>query len=273
MRRQVHGHTPHPSHKQVVTRMPAVASFPVVERLKPQTSFHTPIAYYSVRMDRTPPQNEMFNLCLIAEDKSAYLRTFETYSNKHVFIAPTLPSISAILLAPMEYDWSMSYIDLEIQTPMDENNTRVTLQRFVCYEGTAHTQVMFVPEQEVNELAMMEANNRYASQKTQTNALSLMLLMGGTAFFQATAGLHSALVFAFGCTLGIMYQLLLQYEVDRMGKNQMFINSATRLGVLSVLVASMMSNANAIVPADIWIGSCGFLMQKVAMLMAFSNKN
>jgi hypothetical protein len=97
----------------------------------------------------------------------------------------------------------------------------------------------------------------------------MMLLMGGTSFFQVTVGFHSALVFAFGCTLGIVYQLLLQYEVDRMGKNQMFINSATRLGVLSVLVASVMSKANTIVPADIWIGSCGFLMQKVAMLLAF----
>ena len=244
-------------------------SFPNVVRLPSSSKMYTPVSIYRIRMDRTPPQNELFNLCLIDEDNSAYVKLFETYSNEHVFIAPTLAKISTILLSPTEYEWNMAYIDLETQTHTGESNRMITEQRFVCYDGAINTQIMFVPERQLNERAMIEANEKYASQKTRTNAMSLMLLTGGTAFFQVTAGLHSALVFAFGCTIGIMYQLLLQYEVDRMGKNQMFINSATRLSILSVLVASAMSKASTMVPADIWIGSCGFLMQKVAMLLAF----
>lgn len=243
--------------------------FPVVQRLKPQSSFYTPISYYSIRMDRTPPQNELFNLCLITEDNSAYLKMFETYSNKHVFIAPQLSNITSILLAPAEYDWNISYIDLEIQTPTDENTSTVTFQRFVCYDGTIHTQCLFVPEKALNEQAMIESNVQYATQKRNTNNISLMLLLGGSAMVHVVAGLHNSLVFAFGCVVGIVYQLLLQYEVDRMGKNQMFINSATRLGVLSVIVAIVMSNTATLLPTDLWIGSCGFLVQKVAMWLAF----
>lgn len=249
--------------------MPKSTVFPVIKHIKPQSSFYTPISYYSIRIDRTPPQNELFNLCLITDENSAYLKMFETYSNKHVFIAPQLSNITSILLAPAEYDWNISYIDLEVHTPTDENTSTVTIQRFVCYDGNIHTQCLFVPERTLNEQAMIENNQQYITQKNNTNKISLMLLTGGSAIIHTVAGLHNALVFAFGCAIGILYQLLLQYEVDRMGKNQMFINSATRLSVVSVIVAIVMSNSTMLLPTDIWIGTCGFLVQKVAMLLAF----
>jgi hypothetical protein len=49
----------------------------------------------------------------------------------------------------------------------------------------------------------------------------------------------------------------------------MFINSATRLGMVVMVVAAMFKYNSQLLPTDLWIGTCGFLMQKVALLAAF----
>lgn len=235
---------------------------------------HTPISYYRIRTDKTPPQNELFNLCIITDDNQAFLKMFETYSNSHMFVAPKMDNISSIMIAPTEYEWNMKYIDMEIQSRNEKDEISETrMIHFIPYYGAIDTNCLFVPETEKTAEQIREiteqGNKAYAKQKQTTNMYTIGFLVSGSSLFQVTSGSHSAFAFIVGCTIGIIYQLLLQYEVDRLGKHMMFVNSATRLAIICALGAIIANNTDEIVPADIWIASSGFLMQKIALWLAF----
>lgn len=244
--------------------------FPQVKRLhSPSTISCTPVAYYKLRLDRTPPQHELFNLCLVSQDNKAFIKMFETEANEHRFLAPSYQRISSLLVAPTQYTWDIPFVDLEIQS-RDENHLPTTVvQRFVFYHGNIETECLFLPAPEPNPQAQVEGMENYSRQKRHTHGYTVGFLAGGATLFQLTSGPHSAVVFIFGCLIGMLYQLLLQYEVDRLGKNQMFINSATRLGLVILLVTTMVQRTSQLLPTDLWIGTCGFLMQKIALWIAF----
>ena len=250
-------------------------TFPNIKRLEYPVSFlestplFTPISYYNIRLDRTPPQNELYNLCILSDDNTAFLKMFETYSNTYTFIGPTINTITAILLAPIEGEWNISHVDIESRD-IDENNTSTTiLRKYVMYYGDIDTRCFFIPEREPNENIKKEALDLYSNQKKIINHFTIGFLVGGTVLFRVSMGTHSALVFLFSCIVGMIYQLLLQYEIDRVGKQQMFINSTTRLGAISSCIYIAINNSGQLVPMDMWIGLCGFMMQKIALMIVF----
>lgn len=248
------------------SKMPS--SFPEVRQMKPMSKLYTPVSIYHLRMDRTPPINEMFNICIISKDSTAHLKMFETETNSYTFIAPTM-EVSYILLSPFEYNWKMQHVDLHIQTRDEDDSVNSMLKRYVSYEGAIDTDCLFLPEKPFNEEAYKEGIQEYLKNKEKTNTYTVCFLVGGSVLYQATSGAHSAFIFIFGCVVGIIYQLLLQNEVDRLGKNVMLINSAGRLAIIAVGVAAIVNRMDGLLPADLWIGLSGFLMQKVAMLIAF----
>lgn len=247
--------------------------FPIVRSLLP-TSIHdippsTKIAYYRLRMDKTPPQDELFNLCVISEDNTAYLKIFETDTNAHVFVAPEMKKITSVMVAPTEYEWDIKYIDIEKQSFKDDTEILETsVQRYVPYFGPVETNCLFVTETPI-KIDREEGITTYQNQKRATNVYTIGFLVGGASLFQVTAGAHSAFAFVAGCSMGIVYQLLLQYEIDRVGKQMMFINSASRLAIMGLIAGVLMNKNEHMVPADIWIATTGFLMQKIALWIAF----
>ena len=251
--------------------IPEKFSFPVIKRVITNTPALTKQCYYTIRMDRTPPQNELFNLCMISEDKEAFLEIFETYSNRHSFMGPYMKEVPTILLSPIDQDWKISYLDLEVQQRNENNELKVSTYQYIPYYGNIDTNCVFILNKstETNEEEKKKAIETYGKQKQNTNIYTISFLLGGSTLFQITSGTHSAMVFVFGCSIGIVYQLLLQYEIDRLGKNRMFVNSAVRLAIVSMLVITAMNNTYELLPADIWIGYSGFLMQKIALWVSF----
>lgn len=243
--------------------------FPEVRRMAPISKVYTPVSIYHIRMDRTPPQHELFSVCIISEDSTAYLKTFEMEANSYTFVAPTM-NVSSVLLSPLDSSWNMSHVDLEVKTRADDDSVTSTLKRYLHHDGAIETNCLFLPERPFDEEAYREGIQEYSRHKEKTNTYTVCFLVGGSVLYQATSGPHSAFVFIFGCVVGIIYQLLLQHEVDRLGKNIMLINSAGRLAIIAVGVAAIMNSTAGLLPADLWIGLSGFLMQKVAMLIAFT---
>lgn len=244
-----------------------------VQRLLPLGVGEAPhaikVAYYRLRMDRTPPQNEMFNLCIVSEDRTAYLKMFETYTNSHSFVAPYMDRIVSVMIAPVENEWDMKHVDIERQALRDGDDVLdTTVQRYIPYYGAIETKCLFVPE-EPKKIDYQEGIVAYTKQKRDTHKYTVGFLVGGAVLFQVTSGAHSAFAFVVGCTLGIVYQVLLQYEVDRVGKQMMFVNSASRMAILGLIAGVIMNGSQGMVPADIWIATTGFLMQKIALWIAF----
>ena len=254
------------------TLQPVKATFPVIRRFRTATHPDVPctnVSYYNIRADRLPKKGGMINLCMISDDNDVFLKLFEAHSGMNGFVAPSMKEVSMILLAPTEKGWKVDYLDVDVYSRNEKNEMDVRTQRFVPYYGDIETDCAFVPMRGVNEDQKKKWIDEYTKQKRDTNLYTIGFLLGGTGLFQATSGTHNAMVFVFGCTIGIVYQLLLQHEVDDLGKDRMFIKSAVRLAALTVIISVVMKSSEGLLPSDLWIGYSGFLTQKLALWIAF----
>lgn len=246
--------------------------FPIVTRVLPNGVHNIPlstkIAYYHIKTDKIL-NNRLYHVCLIYDNKSAYLKTNDICSGMSFFIAPDSCAINSVIMSPSEGPCDIKEVEIEKQQYVDDKDTlEKTSVKYFPYDGTIDTECLFVPEIPTivdYEEGMLE----YQKQKADINRYTLCFLVGGFVLFQTTAGAHSACSFVAGCSLGILYQFLLQYEMDSVGKGMMLINSASRLTIIALATGGIIQNNDSMVPADIWIATTGFLMQKIAMLIAF----
>ena len=133
-----------------------------------------------------------------------------------------------------------------------------------------------------NEQSMEE----YANLKLSLLLYDAVLILLGSSAFSFSLGENSAIAFFFGGTVGFLYLLLLQRSVDELqapGSSSSSENSSQilsgrlKIPVLSLALALGLSvlavrgytpTAFAVTPRDILVGALGFLVCKVAVVLA-----
>ncbi|KAF3510733.1 hypothetical protein F2Q69_00010129 [Brassica cretica] len=134
-----------------------------------------------------------------------------------------------------------------------------------------------------------ESMEEYANLKLSLLLYDALLILLGSSVFSFSLGEHSAIAFFFGGTVGFLYLLLLQRSVDELqapGSSSSSQNSNQILGgrlkipVLSLAFAIGLSVlavrgyigegpiAFAVTPREIVVGTLGFLVCKVAVVLA-----
>lgn len=205
-----------------------------------------------IRFDRTPPQNEPFQACLY-DGEQCYLYTFITHGNV-VELNTEIKNVHDILLAPLTGEWKMHHIDLETDG-----------QDVVRFRPTADCH--FEPISPVRQEVVIANNREWARRKTETLKYLIGIIAVGTISFQELQGSESAIAFSTGGIIGVFYQLLLQYEIDRIGTHQFIVNASTRLALIALAAAFLVGDAE---PSQLGIASGGFLMHKIAAWLAFT---
>lgn len=135
-----------------------------------------------------------------------------------------------------------------------------------------------------NEQSMEE----YANLKLSLLLYDAILILLGSLLFSFSLGKNSAIAFFFGGTMGFLYLLLLQRSVDELqaprssaseNSNQI-LSGRLKIPVLSLALATGLSVlavrgyigedliAFAVTPREIVVGTFGFLMCKVAVVLA-----
>ncbi|CAA7015502.1 unnamed protein product [Microthlaspi erraticum] len=135
-----------------------------------------------------------------------------------------------------------------------------------------------------NEQSMEE----YANLKLSLLLYDASLILLGSSVFSFSLGKNSAIAFFFGGTMGFLYLLLLQRSVDELqapgssssGNSNQTLSGRLKIPVLSLALAVGLSvlavrgyigedhAAFAVTPREIVVGTLGFLVCKVAVVLA-----
>ena len=131
-----------------------------------------------------------------------------------------------------------------------------------------------------------ESMEEYENLKLSLLLYDALLILLGSSLVSFSLGGNSAVAFFFGGTVGFLYLLLLQRSVDELqapGSSSSSENSsqilsgrvkipvlslALAIGLLVLAVRGYSPTAFAVTPRDILVGTLGFLVCKVAVVLA-----
>jgi ATP synthase protein I len=161
-----------------------------------------------------------------------------------------------ILASPMSYEAPKG---MEIEVTFGDEGVPT---RFA-----PHDECMFRKVHPPRPDVVQEGMDEYDRVKRRIMYNVLGLGMIGTGIAAHTGGEEMAMAYALGGSTGLLYQYLLQYELDRMGtKQNAFINPATRLMLLALVLGGSASWASF----DLLPMFLGFWMNKAALWLAFA---
>lgn len=194
-------------------------------------------------------------------------------THTHVFDAPDIGEIQALMIAPENGSLAVEKIDVYVND--------VLSRRFMLHEeiggrgkdGAALIKPSLVLTPELKHQYDLD----YIELKNKINFGTLHLSIIGSIVTGCALGLQKALVFSIGGFLAMVYVQLLQYEVDRLGtKNSAIVMNATiRLAILfSVATGLVARHHDEIVQdnSEFIIGLLGFVMYKISLMQFINNK-
>lgn len=221
---------------------------------------------YTLRMsDALKIQNAIIPFCIVTRDSKAHLYQIYVENNQAVFPGAHVWSdeIEGIMVGGDPPSSSSGKVELEIEGQAN----RV----FLPYFGDMETSCLYVPRKDPDADVIEAGIREYSKRKADTLRFLLGIIGIGAITCQELHGTDSAVAFASGGMLGVMYQMLLHYEIDKMGSHQLLVNTATRIGAV-VLGGAVMSQVLHIAdPSSFFMASTlGFLMQKLALWLSFT---
>ncbi|XP_010462373.1 PREDICTED: uncharacterized protein LOC104742968 [Camelina sativa] len=133
-----------------------------------------------------------------------------------------------------------------------------------------------------------ESMEEYANLKLSLLLYDAILILLGSSVFSFSLGENSAIAFFFGGTMGFLYLLLLQRSVDELqapgssssGNSNQALSGGLKIPVLTLAVAIGLTvlavrghiggdlTTFAVTPKEILVGTLGFLVCKVAVVLA-----
>lgn len=237
-----------------------------VRRLHPtQPSSDTVLKKLHIRFSRPPPQYTLFHVCIVTESDNAHLRTFvSTGDIVEMMVPDDDTNISSLLMSPSFGEWDTSNMEVSLHS---EGKSPV---RFIPLYSSVETSCAFTPVLETRPEIVKEGLEVYKKTKLATLKYIVGLTAFGSVIIDNTLGEDTAYAFAIGGLTGLGYHMLLQYEMDNLGKNTkqklIIVNTATRLLFLGCVGATVLNND----PNKIWAIFVGFYINKLALLLAFT---
>lgn len=227
-----------------------------------------------VVVDRIDDVVDLIPVCVVRNDEVAHMYNVVVEGGVGMFVGPPIVfgDVKGIMLGGNNDD--VSHIELCTATANCNGGGEAGwVEHFVPYYGPIETSCLYIPQKDtaLKEQERQEGAREYTRRKSDTLRFLLGIIGVGAITCTEVSGIDSAVAFASGGMLGVVYQMLLHYEVDKMGTQQLFVNTATRLGLVvgtGILLGRYLEITE---PGSFFMTSTmGFMMQKLAMWMAFT---
>lgn len=232
-----------------------------------------------LHLQKAPRRHDVFQVCLFGLQGTCTLHTVIANDDSLLEIpdANILPGdIEDLLIAPLTGTWKTTSVDVarrhvrgdqdgqDHQKDREDSNETALATR--TFDASPHVECLFRPKKEVREHVVLAGKAEWSGRKKETLKYLIGIIAVGAATFNELLGTPCATAFSVGGFIGIFYQLLLQYEIDRIGTHQFIVNSSSRLALVATVAALFANHAE---PLQLWVASGGFLMHKVAVWLAF----
>lgn len=236
---------------------------------------------FQVANNRVSPTSQLLT-CIVYKDGDAILQTNQpTWNTKDMVVdlivddERTNPSdVATILLSPSCGICDISNVYWESPKNVDLTSKFVATDFF--HDNAFYLNEFKAPSQAAIDAGMKE----YHSTKMNIILSHLLMVGGGTGIIHVLDATDTySKCFAIGGLVGLVYQLLMQMEIDQVGnehKNVLYRllgNSIFRLSFLSSLF--LISTANTyFIEKEAFVALCsGFFVNKLAMYITFWRKN
>lgn len=254
----------------------------IPNKLKP---FQGNIKYtFKFRYRKDPDQNTNYNLCIIQQNKEAFLTNLEyNKDNEYELYGPDV-DIHNLLISPSHGKISLE--DLKISKYY--NNINIKNYYFPYYDvidtenknksvGLLTYDSTKIPYSEIP--GIKELNDlEYATTKNKVINSTIELTLFGSLLVSYITSLDRGYAFALGGCLGCIYVKLLELSVDNIGKQNLeaFFNQFSRLGLLFGLSSSIIIKYHTAIANDKYIfviGLIGFLVYHLAFIITYLPHN
>lgn len=229
------------------------------------------------------------NVCMMDQDGNAFLQSVEPMFSRFnrgksdfVLHAPSLDHISAIMMAPESGTWGMETI--EVYREKKAGTGKIPMSEWTCLGKFTYGEVIgdnwknmaaYVTQYDITPEITPEMRARYdqeyESLKIGILASTLQLTGVGSVATAIALGEDKLYAFLLGGGLAMMYAYMLQLEMDRIGKQNLFINSTTRLATLFASATGLtLAFQDAIREDNTYfiVALMGFMMFKLSVLRA-----
>lgn len=209
-----------------------------------------------------PAYPEPWSVCFVGGNEEASLHSFIPRQEPISFLIPTElveSEIKHILLSPVSSEAKIDSVSVSYST------------RSTTYSALddKYAPCVFEPHAAVRDEVVLQGLVEYSQLKQRILLYMFGLSVFGTGCAEWVGGGEMASAFAFGGGAGLLYHLLLQYELDSIGKNDRLhvVNSGTRLMTLAFVLGTAVTSE---APPNLFAVLVGFWLNKLAMWFAFT---
>lgn len=176
--------------------------------------------WYTVRIKTFKPTVGGVNLCLInAANECVFKRLdppFDRGIRDDCFEAPDIGDVVTVLAAPETGSWGLDDITLNNEKRFPYNDV------IGGRDGDTELAALMTKTRPLITLDMKELwDEEYIHMKMHLLGGTMQITALGTAVTAAAVGIDQAAAFATGGTLALMYALMLQWEIDAIGRSRM----------------------------------------------------
>ena len=208
-------------------------------------------------------------ICIIDQNEQASLSCLYPQSTQeyHVRIPCVVEDVKSLWISPLDGEWEIEHVDVfDVDTQRNHVFTPSVQEYSTC---------CFVPVQQISEESRLAYLQEYKERKDRILTYSTLLSVLGCATLSVSFDVTKGVPFALGGFIGTVYQLLLQQEVDQIGKEHSDIftraisNPIIRWLILYALGAYGIKHSTS---EELLLGIVGFLTYKVAIIGAYLKK-
>jgi len=214
------------------------------------------------------PSYTPLQICMIDSQENAVLLNILYEENKEDYIVygPEM-DISHIMVSPSKEQWELADITIKYNEKSVYFPTYTSLYKDAFY-------LLPVDKPDIDMKPIYDAEYLALKEKLLNTTIELTVL--GSFLTAILSSMEKGYSFALGGSLGYIYISLLELGVDRIASKQIaFIDQTTRLGIMFILAASIISKYHDKIYDDkmyFIIGLLGFMTHRIAFITAYLKK-
>lgn len=219
-----------------------------------------------------------YQICLINDKNEAYLFTSYLTDSHITHYGPLMGNIEHILIETINDKTKINKIDVKYL------DTNLTFKKPISSSLSSYiTDNLYTSEKLDNvgndPIKIKEDIDKYNDLKEQILYINFILTFVGSFILYGTnptENIDETISFIYGGITGLLYQLLLQLDIDNIGKQEkiniilkLFANSAVRLTSIGILLTFYITYSNDNT-SNLPLLLFGFWMHKLAVLLYFA---
>lgn len=206
------------------------------------------------------------NICIINKNKEAFLKRLDNYTSN--FTGPYIDEIESIMIAPEQDKLHISNVEIFINDILKYKFT---------YNDTIRGEPVSIVKPDLSNADMKDVYDKeYFDFKNSIVINTVQISLTSSLLISYASSIEQGYSYGIGCTMGLLYILLLESGIDCIGKtNYIMANSAVRLSILFSIAVALVTYYKEDISQDhsILIYSLlGFLTHRIALIQSYIKK-